>query len=84
MSAVKDTVRHKKEDIDVNDAGSATDSKQGGIDLSTLSDKALEALVPKIQQELAQRRGRQTKEALEKMQEIAKSVGITPEELLGS
>nr|WP_300988919.1 H-NS family nucleoid-associated regulatory protein [Thiocapsa sp.] len=41
-------------------------------------------MVPKIQQELAQRRVRQTKEALEKMQEIAKSVGITPEELLGS
>lgn len=53
------------------------------LDLSALSDDELEALVPKIEKELASRRESRKKEALDKMREAAKSVGMTPEELLG-
>lgn len=53
------------------------------LDLSALSDEELEALVPKIEKELASRRESRKKEALDKMREAAKSVGMTPEELLG-
>jgi hypothetical protein len=53
------------------------------IDLSTLSDDELEALRPKVEQELADRRVSGKKDALEKMRAAAEAVGMTPEELLG-
>ena len=53
------------------------------LDLATLSDKELEALVPQIEKEVVRRRETRAQEALEKMRKIAEEVGMTPEELLG-
>jgi predicted house-cleaning noncanonical NTP pyrophosphatase (MazG superfamily) len=53
------------------------------IDFSNLSDKELEALVPRIEEELAKRYETRKQEALEKMRKAAEAVGMTPEELLG-
>jgi len=53
------------------------------LDLTSFSDKELEALVPKIEKELEKRRETRKREALDKMRVIAESVGMTPEELLG-
>jgi hypothetical protein len=53
------------------------------LDLASFSDKELEALLPKIEKELATRAETRKKEALDKMRAIAEEVGMTPEQLLG-
>ena len=64
----------------MNDEARATKPKQ---DFSDMSDEELAALIPAIERELAKRKERKTREALEKMRAIAEEVGMTPEELLG-
>ncbi len=59
------------------------DETAGNLDLGKFSDEALQALIPTIERELERRGEERKKEALEKMREAAKSVGMTPEELLG-
>lgn len=53
------------------------------IDLTAYSDDVLLVTIEAIHLELARRREARTQEAIEKMREIASSVGMTPEELLG-
>lgn len=53
------------------------------IDLTAYSDDMLLVTIDAIQLELARRKETRTQEAIEKMREIASSVGMTPEELLG-
>ncbi len=60
----------------------ATD-QTGKFDLAPFTDRELEALIPKIEKELVKRKEERKKEALQKMREIAESIGMTPEELLG-
>ncbi len=59
------------------------DETTGNLDLGKFSDEELKTLIPTIEKELAQREEERQKEALEKIREVAKSVGMTPEELLG-
>jgi DNA-binding protein H-NS len=73
---------HKGE-IDVNDESRATKPKQDDRDLSAYSDEELEDMRRAIEKEIGARQMQRTREARQKMQEIAKSVGMTPEELLG-
>jgi DNA-binding protein H-NS len=58
-------------------------SAETTLDLASFSDKELEALVPKIEKELARRFEAKKKEAIDTMRAVAESVGMTPEELLG-
>ena len=60
------------------------DKTTGKIDLSKFSDEELEELQPMIEKVLEKRREARKREAYEKMQAIAESVGMTPEELLGT
>ncbi len=53
-----------------------------GIDLSKLSDDELQNLIPKIEHELHRRQEEQKREVLQKMKELAESIGMTPEALL--
>jgi DNA-binding protein H-NS len=73
---------HKGE-IDVNDESRATKPKQDDRDLSAYSDEELQVMRGAIEKEIGTRQMQRTREARQKMQEIAKSVGMTPEELLG-
>lgn len=60
-----------------------TNKKRPEIDFSHYSDEELEGIIADIERELEYRKERQKMNALEKMQEIAEKVGMTPEELLG-
>lgn len=53
------------------------------IDFTAYSDDVLLVTIDAIQLEIARRKEARTQEAIEKMREIASSVGMTPEELLG-
>ncbi len=55
----------------------------GNLDLGKFSNEELKELIPRIEMELERRSEEQKKEALEKIREVAQSVGMTPEELLG-
>jgi DNA-binding protein H-NS len=70
-------------EIDVNDESRATKPKQDDRDLSAYSDEELQVMRGAIEKEIGARQMQRTREARQKMQEIAKSVGMTPEELLG-
>lgn len=52
------------------------------IDLSKLSDDELQELIPKIEHELSRRQEDRKREVLQKMKELAESIGTTPEALL--
>jgi DNA-binding protein H-NS len=67
----------------VNENARATKPKQVSLDLSEHSDEELEVLMSTIESELAKRHETRKREALEKIREVAKSVGMTAEELLG-
>lgn len=69
--------------VHTNNATTQEPTMADTIDLSTLSDDELTALLPRIEKELEQRRETRKREALDKMREAAKAVGMTPEELLG-
>jgi DNA-binding protein H-NS len=67
----------------VNENARATKSKQDTVDLSEFSYEQLEVLAREVARELEERRKKRKHEALEQMREIAKGVGMTPEEILG-
>jgi DNA-binding protein H-NS len=53
------------------------------LDLARFSLEELGELIPLIEGEIERRKEEKQTEALEKMREVATSVGMTPEELLG-
>lgn len=53
------------------------------VDLSKFEDHELKHLVKRIEKELAERKDRKKKEAQKKIKELAASVGMTVEEIMG-
>ncbi len=76
-------ILYRQHGTDTKEEFTMNDETTGNLDLGEFSDEALQALIPTIETEIARRRESRQKEALEKMREVAKSVGMTPEELLG-
>ncbi|HTQ80685.1 MAG TPA: H-NS histone family protein [Thermoanaerobaculia bacterium] len=58
-------------------------SKSSGVDLSKLSFEELQALGQEIETELASRREAEKERVRKQMQELAESIGMTVEEILG-
>lgn len=58
-------------------------AKNSGIDLSKLSFEELQTLVKDAEAEIASRREAEKERVLQQMRELAGSIGMTVEELLG-
>jgi DNA-binding protein H-NS len=56
---------------------------KANVDLSKLSFEELQALAQDIETEIVTRREKERERVLQQMRELAASIGMTPEELLG-